>query len=132
MASGLVLYYSRSGNTRQMAETIAKAMDDAGVPTKCKSVSDTKVDDLLEADAIVVGSPTYYGRMAAPVAQLFDESVSKHGKLEGKIGAAFSSAANIGGGNETTILNITETLLVHGMVIQGDPQGDQAREEAVA
>lgn len=124
MANGLVIYYSRSGNTRQMATLIAESMDQAGVPTKCKSVDETKVDDLLKADAIVVGSPTYYGRMAAPIAQLFDESVSKHGKLDGKIGGAFSSSANIGGGNETTVMNIINTLLIHGMIIQGDPQGD--------
>lgn len=124
MANGLVIYYSRTGNTRQMAELIAEAMNGEGLETKCKSVTDTSVDDLLKADAIVVGSPTYYGRLAAPIAQLFDESVSKHGKLDGKIGAAFSSSANIGGGNETTIQSIMNNLIIHGMVIQGDPQGD--------
>jgi NAD(P)H dehydrogenase (quinone) len=124
MASGLVLYYSRSGNTKTMAKAIADAMEKAGVPTKCKSVTDTKVDELLTADAIVVGSPTYYGRPAAPVAAFFDESVSRHGKLDGKIGAAFSSSANIAGGNETTICEILHTMLIHGMIIQGDTQGD--------
>jgi len=124
MASGLVIYYSRSGNTKQMAETIAKAMKQAKLSTKCKSVDEVKVDDLLSVDAIVVGSPTYYGRMAAPIAQLFDDSVSKHGKLDGKIGAAFSSSANIGGGNETTIVSIINMMLIHGMTVQGDPQGD--------
>jgi NAD(P)H dehydrogenase (quinone) len=124
MASGLVIYYSRSGNTKQMAETIAGAMNDAQLHTKCKSVADTKVDDMLAADAVVVGSPTYYGRMAAPVAQLFDDSVKKHGKFDGKIGAAFSSSANIGGGNETTIEGIINMMLIHGMIVQGDPQGD--------
>ena len=124
MAKGLVVYYSRSGNTKQMAKTIADAMNAAEVETKCKSIMEANVDDLLAADAIVVGSPTYYGRLAAPVAQFFDESVSKHGKLDGKIGAAFASSSNIGGGNETTILSIIETLLVHGMIVQGDPQGD--------
>ncbi len=124
MSKGLVLYYSRSGNTKTMANAIAQAMDKAGVPTKCKSVTDAKVDDLVDADAIVVGSPTYYGRAAAAVAQLFDESVSKHGKLDGKVGAAFSSSANIGGGNETTICEIIQMMLIHGMIVQGDPQGD--------
>jgi NAD(P)H dehydrogenase (quinone) len=124
MPSGLVIYYSRSGNTKQMAQIIAGAMNDAHLPTKCKSVTDTKVDDMLANDAIVVGSPTYYGRMAAPVAQLFDDSVKKHGKLDGKIGAAFSSSANIGGGNETTIEGIINMMLIHGMIVQGDPQGD--------
>ena len=124
MANALVIYYSRSGNTKQMAEIIAKAMNAANLSTKCKSVDDVKVDDLLTVDTIVVGSPTYYGRMAAQIAQLFDDSVSKHGKLDGKIGAAFSSSANIGGGNETTIINIISMMLIHGMIVQGDPQGD--------
>ena len=124
MASGLVIYYSRSGNTKMMAKTIADAMNGAGLPTECKSVADVKVDDLLRADAIVVGSPTYYGRMAAPIAQFFDETVSKHGKLDGKVGGAFSSSANVGGGNETTVCGIIEMLLILGMIVQGDPQGD--------
>ncbi|NLK40794.1 MAG: flavodoxin family protein [Planctomycetes bacterium] len=124
MAKGLVIYYSRSGNTLTMAKAIAEAMDNAGVPTHCKSVADVQIDDLLEADAIVVGSPTYYGQPAAPIAALFDESVKRHGKLDGKIGAAFSSSANIAGGNETTIWSILSRMLIHGMIIQGDPQGD--------
>ncbi len=124
MANGLVIYYSRSGNTKQMAKTIAEAMNEANLPTKCKSVTNTSLDDLQSADAIVVGSPTYYGRLAAPIAQFFDESVTRHGKLDGKVGAAFSSSSNIAGGNETTIMSILETLLIHGMIVQGDPQGD--------
>jgi len=124
MAKGIVIYYSRSGNTKQMAEIIAEAMNDAGLSTECKSVEKVKADDLLEYDAIVVGSPTYYGHMAGPIKQLFDEAVSFHGKLDGKVGAAFSSAANIGGGNETTIMGIIEAMLIAGMVVHGDPQGD--------
>lgn len=124
MPKGLVLYYSRSGNTKTMATIIAESMEQAGLPTKCKSVADIKVKELADFDAIVVGSPTYYGRAAAPIAQLFDESVSMHGKLDNKVGAAFTSSANIGGGNETTICEIINMLLVHGMIVQGDPQGD--------
>ncbi len=124
MAKGIVIYYSRSGNTKEMAEIIAKSMNESGLKTDCKSVEKVKADDLLKYDAIVVGSPTYYGHMAGQIKQLFDESVSYHGKLDGKVGAAFSSAANIGGGNETTIMGIIEAMLIAGMVIQGDPQGD--------
>jgi NAD(P)H dehydrogenase (quinone) len=124
MAKGLVVYYSRSGNTKQMAEIIAKAMNDSQVPTECKSVDEVRIDDLLGAEAVVVGSPTYYGHMAAQVKQMFDDAVSRHGKLDGKVGAAFSSSVNIGGGNETTIMGIIEAMLISGMVIQGDPQGD--------
>jgi NAD(P)H dehydrogenase (quinone) len=124
MAKGLVIYYTRSGNTKQMAEIIAKSMTDSNVQTVCEAVDKVKVDDLLKYDAIVVGSPTYYGSMAAQIKHLIDESVVKHGQLDGKIGAAFSSSANIAGGNETTVLDILHAMLISGMVIQGDPQGD--------
>ncbi|MHC4572389.1 MAG: flavodoxin family protein [Planctomycetota bacterium] len=119
MAKGIV-----SGNTKKMAEIIAKAMNEAGLSTECKSVDKVKAEDVFGYDAIVVGSPTYYGHMAGPIKQLFDDLVSRHGQLDGKIGAAFSSAANIGGGNETTIMGIIEAMLISGMVVQGDPQGD--------
>ncbi|UCF42903.1 MAG: NAD(P)H-dependent oxidoreductase [Planctomycetota bacterium] len=124
MAKGIVVYYSRSGNTKEMAQIIAGAMNKADLPTECKPVNKVKAEDLLGYDAIVVGSPTYYGHMAGPIKELFDETVSWHGKLDGKVGAAFSSAANIGGGNETTIMGIIEAMLISGMVVQGDPAGD--------
>jgi NAD(P)H dehydrogenase (quinone) len=124
MAKGLVVYYSKTGNTKLMAEIVAKSMNDNGLPTECKSVEKVKVADLLSVDSIVAGSPTYYGQMAPVLMQLFTDSVSRHGGLVGKVGGAFSSSANIGGGNETTILGILEAMLIHGMVIQGDPQGD--------
>jgi len=124
MAKGIVIYYTRSGHTKEMAELVAESMNEAGLPTECKSVEKVKVDDLLGYDAIVVGSPTYYGTMAAQLKQLFDDLVVRHGQLDGKVGAAFTSSANIGGGNETTILSILEAMLISGMVVQGDPQGD--------
>lgn len=124
MAKGIVIYYSRSGNTKMMAEIIAAGMNEGGLVTECKSVSEVKSRELLSYDAIVIGSPTYYGHMAWQIKQLFDETVSFHGGLDGKVGAAFSSAANIGGGNETTIMGIIEAMLIAGMVVHGDPQGD--------
>ena len=126
MAKAIVVYYSRSGNTKKMAEIIAKAMNESDLPTECKSVDKVKPEDLLGFDAIVVGSPTYYGHMASPLKQLFDELVSSHGQLDGKVGAAFTSAANIGGGNETTIMGIIEAMLIAGMIVEGDPQGDHS------
>ena len=107
-----------------MAGIIADAMNQDGLDTECKSVDETAVHDLLAADAIVVGSPTYYGLMSFEIKRLFDESVSKHGQLDGKIGAAFSSSANVGGGNETTVMAILQMMLIHGMIIQGDAKGD--------
>jgi len=124
MAKALVVYYSRSGNTQKMAQIIGEAINKEGVEATVKDVKETKADDLLKYDAIVIGSPTYYGTMAAEIKKLLDDSVKFHGKLDGKIGAAFSSSANIAGGNETTILDILNTMLIHGMIIHGDPQGD--------
>ena len=124
MAKAVVVYYSRSGNTKEMAQLIAESMSQSGVSTECKSVGDTSLNDLLGADAIVVGSPTYYGHMAAEIKKMFDDAVSEHGRLDGKVGAAFSSSANIGGGNETTVMGIIESMLISGMIVQGDPQGD--------
>ncbi len=124
MAKGIVIYYSRSGNTKKMAELIAGAMNEAELPTKFKSVDQVKAEDLLAYDAIVIGSPTYYGHMAAEIKKLIDETVTNHGRLDGKVGAAFSSSANVGGGNETTIIGVIEAMLIAGMVVQGDPKGD--------
>ena len=124
MAKGIVIYYSRSGNTKAMAELIAESMNQAGLSTDCKSVDAVKAEDLLGYDAIVIGSPTYYGHMAGPIKQLFDDTVSFHGRFDGKVGASFSSAANIGGGNETAIMGMIEAMLIGGMVVQGDPKGD--------
>jgi len=124
MAKGIVVYYSKSGNTKQMAELVAGAMNEEGLATECKSVDKVEAKDLLDYDAIVLGSPTYYGQMAGPLKELIDQMVSFHGKLDGKVGGAFSSAANIGGGNETTVMGMLEALLIAGLIIHGDPQGD--------
>ncbi len=121
----IILYYSRTGNTEEMAKLIeegAKAEKDVDV--QVKKIDIFSVKSLMDYDGIVIGSPTYYGAMADVVKKLIDESVSFHGKLEGKVGAAFASSANIGGGNETTILTILKAMLIHGMIIQGSSQGD--------
>ena len=124
MAKILVVYYSRSGNTQKMAEEIVKGINKEKVTAELRSVEQVKADELLNYDGVIIGSPTYYGSMASPVKKLLDESVKFHGKLEGKVGAAFASSANIGGGNETTILDVLNAMLIHGMVIKGDSQGD--------
>ena len=124
MAKALVVYFSQTGNTERMATVIAETLRKEGLDVDCKRVSQATVEDLLGADAIVAGSPTYYGSMAAELKDLFDRSVERHGQLDGKVGAAFASSANVGGGNETTVLDILQAMLIHGMIIQGDPQGD--------
>jgi NAD(P)H dehydrogenase (quinone) len=124
MAKVLICYYSQTGNTEKMAQIITDVMKEADLSVDLRRVEDTKVDVLLDYDCIVMGSPTYYGSMAWPIKKLLDESIKYHGRLKGKVGGAFSSAANVGGGNETTILNILNALLIHGMIIQGDHRGD--------
>ena len=121
----LIVYYSRSGHTQQMAQLIGQGVKGVdGVSCEVKDVADVDVDELVQAKGIIIGSPTYYGEAAAEIRKLFDDSVKHHGKLEGKVGAAFTSAANIGGGNETAILSIINSMLIHGMVVQGNPVGD--------
>jgi len=124
MAKILIVYYSRSGNTKKMAEEIEGAVRAEEVEVVTKPVADVVVDELLSYDGIIAGSPTYYGHMAAELKKLFDDSVKFHGKLDGKVAAAFSSSANVGGGNETTIRGIIDAFLIHGMIVQGDPKGD--------
>lgn len=124
MAKALVIFYSRTGNTKKMAESVAQGLKKEGLEVVIKEVKDVDADELLKYEAILIGSPTYYGTMACEIKKLLDDSVKFHGKLEGKVGAAFASSANVGGGNETTILDILNAMLIHGMIIQGDYQGD--------
>ncbi|MFH1045650.1 MAG: NAD(P)H-dependent oxidoreductase [Candidatus Omnitrophota bacterium] len=120
----LIIYYSQGGNTKKMAEFVAEGAKAPGIDVELKSVQEVQAKELLKADGIIIGSPTYYGSMAYQLKQLLDESVEFHGSLAGKVGGAFSSSANIGGGNETTILDIINAMLIHGMVIQGTHSGD--------
>jgi NAD(P)H dehydrogenase (quinone) len=120
MPTMLISYFSKSGHTKKMAEAIAKGAKEEGCDVVVKDVLKTSGGDLRGADAVVIGSPTYYGTMAAEVKKLLDESVKDHGKLSGKIGGAFASSGMIGGGNETTILSIIQALLIHGMVVLGN------------
>jgi NAD(P)H dehydrogenase (quinone) len=125
MPKVLIVYYSKTGNTKEMAELIAEGVRrEKDIEVEVKATRDTKVEELLDFDGIVVGSPTYYGSMAAEVKKLIDNSVKFHGQLKGKVGGAFSSSGNIAGGNETTIMGILHSLLIHGMVIQGTSKGD--------
>ena len=120
----LVLYHSRTGNTEKMAKAVAEGVKELGVDVVLARAADFKAEKLKDYDGIAVGSPTYYGTMAWEVKKVFDESVKLHGSLEGRIGGAFTSSANLAGGNETTILGIVHAMLVHGMVVQGAHAGD--------
>ena len=124
MAKGIVVYYSKSGNTQAMAQIIAKSMNDSGLETQCKSTDDVEAQDLLDYHDIMIGFPTYYGQMDGPIKELINKTVSFHSKPDCKVCAAFSSAANIGGGNETTIMGIIDAMFISGMIVQGGPKGD--------
>lgn len=125
MAKMLVCYYSRTKHTEHMAEAIGKAAAEVdGVEVDVLPVGKVVAKGLPDYDAIVLGSPTYYGTMAGELKTLIDESVVFHGRLSGKVGGAFASSANIGGGNETTIMDILRALLIHGMVVSGMAKGD--------
>jgi len=124
MPKALVCYYSVTHNTEKMAVRIADVLRSEGLDTDLKKVEETAAGELMSYDCLVFGSPTYYGSMAWPLKKLLDESVEFHGRLRGKVGAAFASSANVGGGNETTILDILNALLIHGMVVRGDHRYD--------
>jgi NAD(P)H dehydrogenase (quinone) len=120
MAEILVVYDSRSGNTKKMAFTISEgAKQIRSVKAIVKKVDQTSLEDLRKADGIIMGSPTYYGQMSAKLKALIDESVKIHGELEGKVGAAFTSSGGTATGAETTLLSILQAMLVHGMIVQG-------------
>jgi len=125
MPKALISYYSRSGNTKKMAVYIKEGISSVeNMEVTVKKISETALEDMLNSDVIIFGSPTYFGVMTAEVKELMDKSVKYFGKLNGKIGGAFTSSGAIGGGNETTILSILQGLLIHGMIIQGVQKGN--------
>ncbi len=124
MAKALVAYYSKTGHTKAMAARIAEVLTAEGLDVTQETVDRVPVESLTGYDCLVFGSPTYYGTIAWPLKKLIDESVKIHGKLRGKVGGAFTSSGNLAGGNETTVLDILKSLLIHGMIVQGDHQGD--------
>lgn len=120
MVKILIVFHSRSGNTGKMAHAVAEgAREVDGATVEIKKANETELDDLLSADGIVMGSPTYYGLMSGQLKILLDKSVKIHGKLQGKVGAAFTSAGGNATGAETTLLSILQAMLVHGMIVQG-------------
>jgi len=116
----LIVYDSLSGNTEKMASCVAEAAGEIeGVTAVTKKAVHVTLEDLCGAHAIIMGSPTYYGLMSSGLKDLLDKSAQIHGKLSGKVGAAFTSAGGNATGAETCLLSILEAMLIHGMVIQG-------------
>ena len=118
----LVLYFSRGGNTRKLAEHIAKGINSVdGAEAVLKSTQEVTKDDFLEAAGIIAGSPVYFGVMAAELKKVFDDYVGVRKKMENKVGAAFTTSGDPTGGKETTMMSIIQALLIYGMIIVGDP-----------
>lgn len=146
MAKVLVLYYSSYGHVETMAEAVAQGCREVeGVSVTIKRVPETMPDDiakqagiklnqkaeianpaeLADYDAIIFGTPTRFGNMAAQMRNFLDQTggLWVKGGLIGKIGSVFVSTGT-GGGNETTITSFWHTLAHHGMMIVGMPYSE--------
>jgi NAD(P)H dehydrogenase (quinone) len=118
----LVLYYSKGGNTRKLAEAVLEGVNRVeGVQGILKDTDSVTKDDFLNAAGVIAGSPVYFGSMAAELKAVLDNFVSTRRKMEGKVGAAFTTSGDNSGGKETTMMAIIQALLIYGMVISGDP-----------
>jgi NAD(P)H dehydrogenase (quinone) len=118
----LVLYFSKGGNTKKLAEAIEKGVESfQGVRGVFKHTDDRTKEDNVASGGVIAGSPVYFGIMAAQLKKIFDEFVGIRKKMEGKIGAAFATSADPSGGKETTMMSIIKVMLIYGMVIVGDP-----------
>ncbi len=140
MTKILVLYYSRYGHVAKLAEAIAagaRGVKDAEVIIKrvpeltldedaerhgSSPVPAATVDELADYDAILFGTPTRFGNMAAPMRSFLDRTggLWVKGALVGKPGSIFTSTGT-GGGNESTIISFATTLIHHGMIFVGLP-----------
>ena len=123
MPKVLIIYKSKTGNTEAMAEAVEAGVRKEGVDVIRKRIEDAHVDHLLEPDGIIIGSPTYFAATTGEIKKFIDESIKHFGKLEGKVGAAFASSGDLGGGGETAVLDILRAFLVHGMIIPGFTSG---------
>jgi len=118
----LVMYYSRSGNTKKLAQEISKGVNEVeGVECVIKPTSEVTKEDFINSDGIIAGSPVYFGAMAAEMKDIFDKFVGVRNKMGDKIGAAFATSADPSGGKETTIFSIIQAMMIYGMIIVGDP-----------
>jgi len=143
MAKLLVLYYSMYGHVETMAEAVAAgARTVEGVTVALKRVPETlpaesarrngvkldqaapvaAPDELAEYDAVIIGAPTRFGNMAAQMRNFLDQTggLWAKGALVGKVGSVFGSTGT-GGGNESTLMSMINTLIHHGMVVVGLP-----------
>jgi NAD(P)H dehydrogenase (quinone) len=123
----LITYYSPSGSTKQLAEAIrdgARSVD--GVEVVLLSIAEVTQQQLLDAQAILVGSPVYNGNIA-PAVQEFINSWPFEGRpMKDKLGAAFVTGGGISIGEEGVMLDILRTMLIQGMVVMGGEEVEAA------
>ena len=116
----LITYYSKTAHTQSLAEEVAKgASSIPGVQVVLKKIDQTTTKDLLNADAIIVGSPVYNANLAPELVQFMSTWPFEGNPLKDKIGAAFVTAGGISAGEELAQLNILQSMLVFGMIIVG-------------
>lgn len=120
MSYVLIVYESRTGNVKKMAEAVSEGVAQEGLDVKILPANQVQLDDLINASGIIAGTFTSYGIIAGEMKILFDLSAKKHGSLHGKVGGAFASSGGLGGGVETTVISILQMMLVHGMIIEGN------------
>ncbi len=118
----LVMYYSRTDNTKKLAEEIAKGVKEVeDVNCVLKPANEITKDDFLLSGGIIAGSPVYFGTMASELKAVFDRFVGIRRKMSDKIGAAFATSGDSSGGKETTIFSIMQAMFIYGMIVVGDP-----------
>ena len=118
----LVMYSSKTGNTQKLAQEVAKGVEQVdGVTCVLKPCADVVREDFLSSQAIVAGSPVYFGGMSAELKDVFDKFVGIRSRMGDKIGAAFTTSGGEAGGRETTLLSILQAMLIYGMIVMGDP-----------
>ena len=118
----LVLYFSKSGHTKKLAEAVAKGAGEVpNVSAILKSTAEVTREDFLASDGVIAGSPVYYGTMAAELKKVIDDFNDIRPQMENKVGAAFATSWDPSGGKETTILSILQAWLIYGMIVVGDP-----------
>ena len=118
----LILYYSKGGNTRKVAERIAEGVESVSTAKALlKSTQEVSKDDFVNSAGVIAGSPVYFGAMASDLKRVFDEYVVVRRKMENKVGAAFATSGDPSGGKETTMISIVQCLLIYGMIVVGDP-----------
>ncbi len=123
----LVAYYSEHGHTKALANAVAEgASSETDVTVLLKTVTEATSDDILSADAIIVGSPVFNAAVAPPVQQFINSWPFKDAPLKNKIGAAFTTGGGISAGEELVQLSILHSMLIFGMIVVGGSEWTSA------